>query len=218
MIARFKSFSRYCVFAALAGFTLDTLATQIEVLALFKGAVLLKIDGREHLLKSGKKSPEGVILVSATTKEATIEVGGQRKTLGLSQSISSAYQQPAFVEFTIPMNARGQYMTMATINGRMLDVQVDTGANIIALSRIHADQLGINYRRGEKSKAATASGVVDSWLVTLDSVTVGGITVPKVQASVIDAEYPLKVLLGMTFLDHVELHKQGDSLLLKQRY
>ena len=193
-------------------------ATQVEVLALFKGAALLKIDGREQLMKAGKTSAEGIVLISATPKEAVLEINGQRQSLRLSQSISGAYEKPAMREYTVPMNGRGQYMTMASINGKIIEVQVDTGANTIALSRQHAERLGIQYRRGQPSRAATASGVVNSWNIMLDSVDVGGIAVPNVQASVIDANFPLTVLLGMTYLEHVEIRKAGDSLHLKQRY
>jgi aspartyl protease family protein len=109
-------------------------------------------------------------------------------------------------------------MTTATINGQMIEVQVDTGANTIALSRTHAERLGIAYRKGMPSRAATASGVVNSWSIMLDSVNVGGIAIANVQASVIDAEFPLTILLGMTYLEHVEIRKTGNSLHLKQRY
>lgn len=193
-------------------------AANVEVLALFKGAALLKIDGREHMLKAGKTSPEGVLLVSATTKEAVVEIRGKRQGLGLSQNISGAYEQPEFREYTVPMNGNGQYMTMASINGHVIEVQVDTGANTIALSRQHADQLGINYQQGQQSRGVTAGGVVNSWSIMLDSVDVGGIAVPNVQASVLDGNFPVKVLLGMTYLQHVEIRKAGDSLHLKQRY
>ena len=193
-------------------------ASNVEVLALFKGAALLKIDGREQLVKAGKTTTEGIVLISATPKEAVLEINGQRKSLGLSQSISGAYEKPAMREYTVPMNSNGQYMTTATINGQIIEVQVDTGANTVALSRSHAERLGIPYRKGQPSRAATASGVVNSWSLILDSVNVGGITIANVQASVIDAEFPLTILLGMTYLEHVEIRKTGNSLHLKQRY
>jgi aspartyl protease family protein len=209
---------RRFVFSIAYFFSASAFAANVEVLALFKGAALLKIDGSERLLKAGKTSPEGVMLISATPKQAELEINGKRRTLGLSQSISSAYEKPAMREFNVPMNGSGQYMTLASINGRQMEVQVDTGANTIALSRRHADQLGIQYRKGTPSRAATASGVVNSWGILLESVEVGGILVPNVQASVIDADFPIKVLLGMTYLQHVEIRKAGDSLNLKQRY
>lgn len=206
---------RLCVALSLSG---AALATQIEVLALFKGAALLKIDGREQLLKAGKSTAEGIVLVSATPKEAVLEINGQRQNLRLSQSISGAYEKPVMREYAVPMNRRGQYMTTATINGKLIDVQIDTGANTVALSRRHAERLGIAYRRGDPSRVQTASGIANSWRIRLDSVDVGGILVPNVQAAVIDADFPAEVLLGMTYLEHVEIRKQGDSLHLKQRY
>jgi aspartyl protease family protein len=211
---------RSCLPIVLAFFSFhaDAAVKNVEVLALFKGAALLKIDGNEHLLKAGKKSPEGVLLISATTREAVVEINGQRKNLGLTQSISGIYEQPEYREYTVPMNVRGQYVTTASINGQIIEVQVDTGANVVALSRRHAERLGIQYRRGVRSRVSTASGVADSWQITLNSVDVGGIKVPNVPASVVDADYPVMVLLGMTYLEHVEIRKQGDSLYLKQRY
>lgn len=49
----------------------------IDVVGLFKNAAMLIINGDQQLLKTGQRSPEGVSLVSADSRSATIELNGE---------------------------------------------------------------------------------------------------------------------------------------------
>ena len=64
----------------------------------------------------------------------------------------------------------------------------------------------------------TAQGQANSYLVELDSVTVGGIETHHVRAAVIPGNYPVEVLLGMSFLHKVKMEQQAGVLVLKQPY
>ena len=93
---------------------------------------------------------------------------------------------------------------------------MDTGASVIALSSSEATGMGIDYSGGEKGVVHTAQGTVDSFFVILDEVVVGGITAHNVQAAVIEGNYPIDPLLGMSFLRHVRMEENAGVLTLTQ--
>ena len=195
-------------------------AINVQVVGLFKGAAVIKVDGQQYMLREGKASPEGVLLVSATTQQAVIEVEGQRQTLGLSQHINSQFSSAsAKKEVVIPRNSVNQYITYASLNGRRQEVLVDTGANLVAMSSAHARQLGIDYEKsGSPTMVSTASGTAMSFKVKLRSVSVGGLTASGVDAVVIEGGYPHMILLGMSYLQHVEMSEKNGSLHLQAKY
>lgn len=57
-----------------------------------------------------------------------------------------------------------------------------------------------------------------SQLVTLDTVSVGGIAVRNVQAVVIDGVYPVDILLGMSFLRNVDIKESSGVMQLKGNF
>ncbi len=189
----------------------------IEVLGLFKGAALLKVDGEQKLLKVGQQW-KGVALLKADSREALADVNGERMTLNVSTRISSNFVKPGARTVRIRKNSNRQYITNATINGRGTQVLVDTGANIVAMNANTARALGVKFEDAPRSQVATASGIVGAWSVMLESVDVGGIHVPHVQASVIEGSFPEMVLLGVSYLQHVELREKDGILMLTGKF
>ncbi len=186
---------------------------QIEVEGLMTDAAVLKIDGERKMLKVGQTF-KGVTLISAYSRTATVEVDGQQMVLGISRRIGANYQEPAEKVVTIQRDATLQYRTTATINGRQVSVLVDTGANIVAMNSAHAQSLGIDPEEGQPSRVETASGMVPARVVKLHFVDVGGIRVDNVQASVVEGDFPGTILLGMTYLQHVEMQENNGVLSL----
>ena len=76
----------YGTLAAHAG--MASAARELSVIALFRDKALVEIDGRERLLTAGTGSPEGILLVSADSNEAVIEIDGRRQTYRLGDEIS----------------------------------------------------------------------------------------------------------------------------------
>lgn len=192
-------------------------APTVEVRGLFKGGAVLLIDGNQQLLKAGQTSPEGVRLVWADTRSAVIEVGGRRQTLGLSERISANFQAPQKKTTAVHRDGNNQYLVTGAINGVNTEMLVDTGATAVAMSSTAAQRLGIDFRK-EKNKgyARTASGTVTSYQVMLNSVSVGEITLNNVRAFVNEGDFPHVVLLGMSFLRHVEMRDRNGVLYLEQ--
>ncbi len=189
----------------------------IEVRGLFKNGAVLVVNGEQHLLRAGQTSPDGVRLIAADTRKAVVEVNGQRRTLTLSKQIASSFAPLQKRTTTVPRNAYNQYLVTGSINGVNTEMLVDTGASAVAMSSTTAESLGINYRNDKnKGMARTASGLVTSYRVQLDAVSVGEITLRNVPAYVNDGAYPEVVLLGMSFLRHLEMRDRGGVMVLEQ--
>lgn len=192
---------------------------KVRVVALFKNKAMVEIDGKRHFLKVGDTSPEGVQLISANTDEAVIKVNGRQDTYGLGSQYGGNFAKREAAEVKIWRDTNGAFNTVGSINGRMTDMMVDTGATIIAMSEVEAKRLGIQYRlKGKRSGVSTASGFAEAYALVLDKVQVGEIALQNVQAVVIKGNAPRRVLLGMSFLKRVEMSNQGDMLLLRSKY
>jgi aspartyl protease family protein len=197
---------------------LESDAPDVEVLGLFKGAAVLRIDGQRQLLKMGDESPSGLVLISADSKTAVIEYKGQQKTFYLSDKVSSVFEVPENIVVSIQRNNQGQYKTTGSINGVPVSYLVDTGATIMAMSSVDARNLGVDYESGQAAEAVTAGGLVKSWRIVLDRVQVGQILRQNVEAAVLEGDYPVDILLGMTFLHQVSMQEADGVLLLKSRF
>jgi aspartyl protease family protein len=60
--------------------------------------------------------------------------------------------------------------------------------------------------------------VVDAYQITLKSVDVGGIRVEHITGSVLEGAFPEIVLLGTTYLQHVEMSEKDGILLLMGKF
>lgn len=189
----------------------------VEVLALFKDRAVLRAAGAEHLLRVGETSPDGITLLAADAQAARVRFQGQEHRLTLSRQVSGSFRAPERQRVAISPDALGQYRVRGSVNGTFVNFLVDTGASVVAMSRLHAQQLGLDVSGAQQGSVVTAQGTVMSYFVNLDEVVVGGITARNVQAAVIDGNYPVEILLGMSFLRQVGLEEQGGVLTLVQR-
>lgn len=188
----------------------------IETEALFPGRAMLRIDGRRHLLEVGETSPEGVRLIAADARTAEVEFEGTRQRLAIGDRIAARYRPPPDgVSVRLLPGRDGIYRSTGSINGLPTTMTIDTGASSIALNRNLAARLGLDYRQeDQRTRVGTASGVVDAYRVRLDRVRVGAIERRNLAAMVIDADAPDTVLIGGTFLNTLELHREGATLML----
>ncbi|PWT77228.1 MAG: TIGR02281 family clan AA aspartic protease [Proteobacteria bacterium] len=184
-----------------------------------KAVVVLGNSGRPHVLRDGESLPGGIKLVKATPESALFEINGKRRSLSLgsSQLASGRSTFNASSSVTLVADARGHFMTTGSINGATVSFLVDTGATMISMGLGDARRIGINYLEGERGSSRTANGVARVYRVKLDTVKVGDITLNNVDALVHDTEMPF-VLLGMSFLNRVEMNRTGTDLTLTKRY
>jgi len=197
----------------------EAFATDISILGLFRDKAMVKIDGKQRILKLGKASPEGVLLISSNSSEAIIEINGVQNSYRLGSHIGSSFKQDAQPEVSIYKDEHGMFAVVGSINNFPVNFLVDTGATYIAMNKHEARRLGIDYRQyGQRSFSSTANGVVKTWDIVLNKVQVGDVTLHNVKGSVLDGDSPRIVLLGMSFLGQLEMKNQGSSLKLKKKF
>jgi aspartyl protease family protein len=192
----------------------------IHVVALFKDRAIVMIDGKQRLLRAGDSSPEGVRLVSADSAGAVFEYQGRMLERQLDGRVHAAAESPKGHDDVLIFRDRwGMFKTVGSINGLPVKFLVDTGASSVAMNSAQARRLGVDFRvQGEPIYVSTASDVTQAYQLKLDVVKVGSIQLRNVTAVVMDGAQPTEVLLGMSFIGHVEMLNKGDKLILRRKY
>jgi aspartyl protease family protein len=201
-----------------AGLIVTGVATaSVEIVGLFKDRAVIRTTRGEELIRVGQTSANGVKLLFADAEKARVQYQGKTFDLSLSNRVGSSFQEAAVRSVSVNMDQSGSFRVNGSINGNPANFLVDTGANVVALSSKAAGALGINYQIGEISKVVTAQGEVDAKNITLTEVSVGGVKAHNVSATVIEGNYPVEILLGMSFLSQVSMKNEGGVLTLSQR-
>lgn len=110
-------------------------------------------------------------------------------------------------------NRQGHYVADGEINGTKVTFLVDTGATSVAISSRLARQL--NLKRGAAMQVNTANGLATAFETRLESVRLGAIVVHDVSANFSDGMLEDTVLLGMSFLKHLEFTQRENQLILR---
>jgi aspartyl protease family protein len=180
-------------------------------------AAVLSVDGGEpKTVKVGDKW-HGVGVVSVEKDRATVDIDGRRRVLLLGQHQRSVASASSRESVTLAADARGHFVADGAVNGVPMRFLVDTGATSIALPASEAQRLGIDYRKGERGLVQTANGNVQVYRVKLDSVKVGSIELQSVEAVVTERGLSIP-LLGMSFLNRVEMKRDGEAMTLIRRF
>ncbi len=99
----------------------------------------------------------------------------------------------------------GHYHAEAEVNGRPVEVMVDTGATMVALTYEDAERAGIRLKPSDFTRSvSTANGVTRVAPVVIERICIGDITVRNVAASVSERGRLSTTLLGMSFLSRLE--------------
>lgn len=209
--------ARHCIAALLGAWSVAASAADIALVGLLPGRAIVVIDGgKRQTVAVGATTAEGVKLLAIESGVAEFEAEGKRRRVQIGQSIVSApsAERPTI---TLMADARGHFVTPGSINGASMRFLVDTGATFISLGTADARRAGIDPQKGTPGMSMTANGPARIWKVKLASVKVGGITLSDVDASVHEQDMPV-VLLGMSFLNRMEIRRDGQSMTLLQRY
>lgn len=202
----------------LASMAFPAFATDVNVIGLFNGKAVVVIDRGAPKTLSVGDSIGAVKLLSADSKGAVLEVDGKRETLGMGQHFESAAQTGSRASVTLAPDPRGHFLADGSVNGAHVRFLVDTGATMVSLPAAEATRLGIDYRRGQRGMSQTAAGPAPVYRVMLDSVSVGDVTVLNVEGLVHEGPGLEVALLGMSFLNRMEMRRDGTNLVLVKRY
>ena len=142
---------------------------------------------------------------------------------GTAAAIATVTPQPFAKAESLPMALRmveiragdhGHYVTTASIEHIPVMVLVDTGASKVALSFEDAERIGLNpFALDFDQPVATANGVVEAALVTLDRVEIENVVVHDVAGIVLPQGAMKGTLLGMSFLNRLSGFRISDGTL-----
>ncbi|MFZ6749528.1 retropepsin-like aspartic protease family protein [Undibacterium sp. Ren11W] len=205
------------IFACLCACVISAHATDIDVVGLFPGKAVLVVNGSSPKTYAvGSVIADGAKLIAADNATATIEMHGKRQVLAIGQYVHrSAPSTNSSV--TLQADTRGHFIARGQINGGGVSMLVDTGASVIAIPASEAIRLGINYKSGRMGRANTANGQVVVYIVQLDSVKIGDVELNQVEAMV-QEQGLTSILLGMSFLNRMEMNRNGEQMVLTKRF
>jgi aspartyl protease family protein len=201
---------------ALAG---SAAAAEVSLVGLYSGKALVVIDGgRPRSIPVGSTSSEGVKLLAIDDGVATFEVDGRRQRLRVGQNAVSTGDGGGGEQMvTLMADPAGHFVTVGSINGASVRLLVDTGATFVSMGVADAVRANIDYQKGTPAMMMTANGAARAWQVKLNSIRVGDVALTQVDAVVHESNLPV-VLLGMSFLNRMEMKRDGQSMTLKKRF
>lgn len=194
-------------------------AADVGLAGVFPGKALLTIDGGTmRTVAVGAKTPEGVKLISADGETATIEVDGQKRTLRVGQNaMIRPSENSGAASVTLAADSGGHFLTTGQINATTIRFMVDTGATLIVLGSTDARRIGLKTDNAKLIRMQTANGESRAWMVKLNTVKIGDITLYNVDAAVLEVDMPT-ALLGMSFLNRMEMQRNSGTMTLKKLY
>ncbi len=196
----------------------SAVAADIALIGTFESkAAILSIDaGAPKTVRVGQNFG-GVTLIAVENDRATIEIDGKRRVLVRGQTYSSSGAGSGAQSVTLSAGAGGHFMADGQINGAAIRFMVDTGATAIVIPGSDATRLRIDYKSGRRGTTQTGGGPVETFIVSLDSVRVGNIELRNIEAIVIERGLDI-ALLGNTFLNRMEMRRDGATMTLIRRF
>jgi aspartyl protease family protein len=180
-------------------------------------AAVLAVDGGDPKTVKVGQSWNGITVLSVVKDRATVEIEGRRRVLQQGQHYRGAAPIAERAQVTLAAGPGGHFVGEGAVNGNPVRFLVDTGATSIALPASEADRLGIDYRKGPRALSNTANGTVAVYRVSLDIVRLGDIELRSVDAVVFEQGLDT-ALLGMSFLNRVEMRREGQTMTLIRRF
>jgi aspartyl protease family protein len=204
-----------CLLAVACG---TAAAADIALIGLMgeKGAVLAIDGGDPKAVKVGQ-TWRGITVISVERGQATVELDGKRRVLQIGQHYRQAGAADGREKITLAADGRGMFHADGAVNGIPVRFVVDTGATYVSLGAKDTARLGVDFRKGRPVMMQTANGTVMKYLVKLDRVRLGGIELTGVDGVVGEQELPY-ALLGMSFLNRLEMQRDGASMTLIRRF
>jgi len=180
-------------------------------------AAVLALDGGDPKTVKVGQTWRGITVVSVEHDGATIEIEGKKRRLERGQHYRSNVSGSSRASVTLAADSQGHFFANAAINDLPLRGVVDTGASTVVLSATDATRLGLDWRKGQRLGIQTANGVNSGYLVRLATVKVGNIELHDVEAIVVEQGLGV-ALLGMSFLNRLEMKRDGDTMTLTRRF
>jgi aspartyl protease family protein len=182
-----------------------------------KAAVIAINGGEPKTIRLGQ-TWSGIKVLAVEKAQATVEIEGKPRLLKLGQHYRSAPVSDARQTATLAADPRGHFFADATVNDHPVRFVVDTGASVVVLSAADAARLGIDWRDAPRANMQTANGRNVGYYVKIDRIRVGGIELRSVDGVVLEQGLGSYGLLGMSFLNRLEMRRDGEKMELIRRF
>lgn len=196
---------------------MTVLAQDVGLAGVMGSKAMLMINGGEPQAVPVGKTLDGVKVLSIQDDQVTIEIGGKKRPLRVGQHAIGAASGDGSGKIIMTADVQGHFYTTGTINGTSVRFLVDTGASMISLGATDARRIGLDFNRGQKALSNTANGQVVVSKVQVDTVRIGDVTLHNIDALIHQNEMPI-ALLGMSFLNRMEMQRDGSTMTLKKRF
>lgn len=203
-------------------------AQSVALAGLMGGKALVVVDrGAPKLLAIGE-SHQGVKLTGVQGDRAFLEIAGVTHHFrlgdapagmrnGNGEGLGTSGVVASTQTIVLPVGSGGHFYSRALINGKSVQVLVDTGATTVALGADEAQRLGLDFKSGKAVRVATANGPAQAWQIKLSSLRMGDVELFDVDA-VVTAAYMPMVLLGNSFLTRFQMTRTNDQMVLVKRF
>ena len=196
-------------------------AQAVSLAGMLGGRALLIVDGAPPKAVAVGDTYKRVKVLSTQGDVAVLETGGKRLSLRVGDAPASVgangIDAAAGTRVVLSAGSGGHFFAQGQINGRAVQLVVDTGASVVSLSAQEAQRVGLDYQAGQLVQMSTANGVIPAWRVKLASVRVGDVVVYDLDAVVSSGAMPY-VLLGNSFLARFQMTRNNDQMVLEKRY
>jgi len=209
--------SAYFTLLLLVPFPVGGMAQEVGLAGLMGSKAMLMINGGEPRTVAVGQTVDGVKLVAIQNDQAIVEIGGKKRPLRVGQHAVGSSAGGDSGKIVLTADGRGHFVTNGTVNGASVRFLVDTGASMISLGAGDARRLGLDPSKGQRAISMTANGQAQVSKMTLDTVRIGDVTLHNVDALVHQQDMPV-ALLGMSFLNRMEMQRDGDTMILKKRF
>ena len=192
-------------------------AIDVGLAGIMGSQAMLMINGGAPRTIAVGQAIDGVRLISVAGDQVVVEVDGKKRPLRVGQHAVGTASADGAGKVILTADGQGHFVTNGTVNGASVKFLVDTGATLVSLGASDARRIGIDPRTGELGVTNTANGQAQVSRVKLDTVRVGDVTLHNVDALVHQNDLPV-ALLGMSFLNRMEMQRDGGTMTLKKQY
>jgi len=127
---------------------------------------------------------------------------------------SSQVRENGIRELKLQRNRQGHYVSNGKINNHNVIFMLDTGATDVSIPANIASKIGLH--KGMALTYTTANGDAVVYATRLDSISIKDIKLINIRATINPNTDEAIILLGMSFLKHLEFTQIGDTLTLRQ--
>jgi len=137
----------------------------------------------------------------------------QQDQMNPNSTVASMINNKGQTEVVLQANRQGQYHVSGTINNTPVVFLLDTGANNVSIPGHVAEKIGL--KKGYKIQFETANGSATGYRTKIENIAIGGIVLNNISASINPNVNFDEILLGMSFLKHVEMIQKNNILTLR---